>query len=214
MVARTRDHEGHLNGLVRTAEGVARQAIALSVALARADIEPNELQRLCSDQVRRSVENAKGTRRACVSAREQHATAHRLFTRIDNESVDTEEMAASRTNAVLVVDDVQDVRELIAIVLRSAGFVVRTAGNGLEALLAAYEMKPAVIVMDVKMPVLDGIEATRLIKATEELRESKVIAYTGTVSIPAPVERWFVAIVPKPSPPDVVLAAVQNAARL
>jgi CheY-like chemotaxis protein len=81
-------------------------------------------------------------------------------------------------------------------------------------LLAAYEMKPAVIVMDVTMPVLDGIEATRLIKATEGIRESKVIAYTGTGSIPAPVERWFAAIVPKPSPPDVVLAAVQNAASL
>jgi CheY-like chemotaxis protein len=214
MVERMSDHEGHLNGLVRTAEGVARQAIALSVALARADIEPTELQRLCSDQVRRSVENAKGTRRACVSAREQHVTAHRLYTRIDNESVDAEETAASRTNAVLVVDDVEDVRELIAIVLRSAGFVVRTAVNGLEALLAAYDMKPAVIVMDVTMPVLDGIEATRLIKATEGIRESKVIAYTGTVSIPAPVDRWFVAIVPKPSPPDVVLAAVQNAASL
>jgi two-component system, cell cycle response regulator DivK len=123
-------------------------------------------------------------------------------------------MAASRTTAVLVVDDVQDVRDLVALVLRDAGFVVRTAVNGLEALLAAYEMKPAVIVMDVTMPVLDGIEATRLIKATEEIRESKVIAYTGNGSIPAPVERWFVAVVPKPSPPDVVLAAVQNAVSL
>jgi CheY-like chemotaxis protein len=214
LMERTRDHEGRLNRLVRTAEGVARQATALSVALARAEIDPNELQRLCSDQVRRSVESAEGTRRACVSAREQHVTAHRLYTRIDNESVDDEELAAPRTTAVLVVDDVEDVRDLIAIVLRNAGFVVRTAGNGLEALLAAYDMQPAVIVMDVTMPVLDGIEATRLIKATEGIRESKVIAYTGTVSIPAPVERWFVAIVPKPSPPDVVLAAVRNAASL
>ena len=77
----------------------------------------------------------------------------------------------------------------------------RTAGNGLEALLAAYEMKPAVIVMDVTMPVLDGIEATRLIKATEGIRESKVIAHTGNTSIPALNKRWFVAVVPKPSPP-------------
>ena len=96
-----------------------------------------------------------------------------------------QELAASRATPVLVVDDAQDVRDLIAIVLRNAGFVVRTAGNGLEALLAAYEMKPAVIVMDVTMPVLDGIEATRLIKATEGIRESKVIAHTGNASIPA-----------------------------
>jgi CheY-like chemotaxis protein len=61
------------------------------------------------------------------------------------------------------------------------------------------------------MPVLCGLEATRLIKATQVTRESRVIAYTGNGSIPPPLERWFVAIVSKPSPPDVVLAAVQNA---
>ena len=65
------------------------------------------------------------------------------------------------------------------------------------------------------MPVLDGLEATRLIKAAEELRDAKVIAYTGNASIPELLaERWFVAVVPKPSPPDVVLAAVQHAAGL
>jgi CheY-like chemotaxis protein len=112
---------------------------------------------------------------------------------------------------VLVVDDVEDVRDLIALVLRNAGFVVRTAVNGLEGLLTAYEMRPDVIVMDLTMPVLNGLEATRLIKATQATRESRVIAYTGDSSIPPPLERWIVAIVSKPSPPDIVLAAVQNA---
>jgi two-component system cell cycle response regulator DivK len=120
-------------------------------------------------------------------------------------------MIASRAAAVLVVDDVEDVRDLVALVLRNAGFVVRTAANGLEGLLTAYEMRPDVIVMDLTMPVLNGLEATRLIKATHATRESKVIAYTGNGSIPPLLERWFVAIVSKPSPPDVVLAAVQNA---
>ncbi len=104
---------------------------------------------------------------------------------------------------------------MVAEILREAGFLVRTAVNGLDALIAAYEMKPSVIVMDVTMPVLDGLEATRLIKAAEELREAKVIAYTGNASIPDLLaKRWFVAVVPKPSPPDVVLAAVQHAAGL
>jgi CheY-like chemotaxis protein len=53
-----------------------------------------------------------------------------------------------------------------------------------------------------------GHAACRLIKAAEGLREAKVIAYTGNASIPASwIERWFVAIVPKPSTPDVLLAA-------
>jgi CheY-like chemotaxis protein len=84
--------------------------------------------------------------------------------------------------------------------------------NGLDALLTAYEMRPDVIVMDLTMPVLDGIEATRLIKATEATRRSRVIAYTGNAPIPTPLEPWFVAVVLKPSSPDVVLAAVQDAA--
>jgi CheY-like chemotaxis protein len=115
---------------------------------------------------------------------------------------------------VLVVDDVEDVRDLVALVLRRAGFLVRTAVNGLEGLLTAYEMRPDVIVMDLTMPVLDGLEATRLIKAARTTRASRVIAYTGNSSIPSSLERWFVAIVPKPSPPDVVLAAVQHAVSL
>jgi CheY-like chemotaxis protein len=213
MVESTRDHERHLNGLVQTAEGMAHHAIALSEALARA-VDPQELERLCSDQVRRSVENAQATVRACVSAREQHLEAHRMFTRIDKGSADADDLTASRAAGVLVVEDVGDVRELIAVVLRAAGFAVRTAVNGLEGLLAAYEMRPAVIVMDLTMPVLDGIEATRLIKATNAIRESKIIAYTGNDPIPPPLARWFVAVVPKPSAPDVVLAAVQNAVSL
>ena len=124
-------------------------------------------------------------------------------------------MGAGRATAVLVVDDVPDQRDMVAEILREAGFLVRTAVNGLDALIAAYEMKPSVIVMDVSMPVLDGLEATRLIKAAEELREAKVIAYTGNASISDLLaKQWFVAVVPKPSPPDVVLAAVQHAAGL
>jgi CheY-like chemotaxis protein len=66
-----------------------------------------------------------------------------------------------------------------------------------------------VIVMDLTTPVLNGLEATRLIKATEATRESRVIADTGNGSVPPLLERR-VAVVSKPSPPDAVLAAVQN----
>jgi CheY-like chemotaxis protein len=214
ILERTRAHEADLNELVETAEGVARQATALKAALTRADTNADGLCCLCSDQARLSVENAEATVRACVSAHEQHVEADRLYSTIDNRPADPHEIVAFRAAAVLVVDDAEDVRDLIALVLRDAGFVVRTAVNGLEGLLTAYEMRPDVIVMDLTMPVLNGIEATRLIKATEATRESRVIAYTGNGSIPSPLESWFVAIVSKPSPPDIVLAAVQNAVSL
>jgi two-component system cell cycle response regulator DivK len=212
---RTREHEHDLNALVGTAEGFRRHAAALSVALAAAEIDAAEALHLCAAQVKRSAEHAEAVRRVCVRAREQHVTAHRQMTRFDDESAAESPAAGQRTTAVLVVDDMEDVRDLVAFVLRDAGFVVRTAANGLEALLAAYEMRPSVIVMDVSMPVLDGLEATRLIKATEGIREAKVIAYTGNTTMPLDLaERGFVAVVPKPSSPEAVLAAVQNAARL
>jgi two-component system, cell cycle response regulator DivK len=164
--------------------------------------------------VRRSAENAAATVRACASARQQHVTAHRLYSTIDSGPADLPHSPAPRPAAVLVVDDAQDVRDLVALVLQRAGFVVQTAANGLEGLLTAYEMRPDVIVMDLTMPVLNGIEATRLIKAAEATRGSRVIAYTGNGSIPPPLAQWFVAVLPKPSPPDVVLAAVRDAARV
>ena len=69
MVERTRAHEGDLNELVETAEGVARQATALAAALTRADTNADGLSRLCSDQARLSVESAEATVRACIGAR-------------------------------------------------------------------------------------------------------------------------------------------------
>jgi len=103
---------------------------------------PHEGDQLCCAQVRRSGENAEAT-----------AQPH--------------ETAACRTAAVLVVDDAADIREPVAVLRREAGFAVRTAVNGLEGLLTADEIRPDVIVMDLTMPVLDGIEATRLLKSTE-----------------------------------------------
>jgi two-component system cell cycle response regulator DivK len=214
MLERTLAHQGDLNELVESAEGVARQAATLTVALNVTDVNADALCRLCLDQARLSIENAAATVRACAGAREQHIEAHRLCSTVDKGPYGPLTAAASRAAAVLVVDDADDVRNLVALFLRDAGFVVRTAVNGLEGLLIAYEMRPDVIVMDLTMPVLNGLEATRLIKATRATRESRIIAYTGDDSIPPPLQRCFVAIVSKPSPPDIVLAAVQNAVRL
>ena len=214
MVERTRVHEGDLTGLVDKANDVARQATSMAVALSRSDADADKLCRLSSEQARLSVEHAEATVRACASAREQCVEANRLYTTIDNEPADAHEMAAPGAAAVLVVDDVEEVRELIAWVLRDAGFLVRTAANGLEGLLTAYEMRPDVIVMDLSMPVLNGLEATRLIKATQATRESKIIAHTGNASVPRSLERWFVDIMSKPSPPDVMVAAVRHAVTL
>lgn len=212
------DHEDRLQGLVQAADTAVRDAESELVESRGQDrTSAGEWQRACSARVPRTRAHADAASRACVSAREQRVAAGRLLNVLDNREADDQQPRASFRDAVavLVVDDIEDTRDLLALVLREAGFVVRTAVNGVDALITAYEMQPAIIVMDMTMPVLDGIEATRLIKATESIRAAKVIAYTANPSIPQGlVDRLFVAVVPKPSAPDVVVAAVQNVASL
>jgi len=213
LAARAADQQLELEAVARSAETDLRQAeAALSYALAGAEDAGTDVERLLSAHVRRAGERTKAARRACVCAREQQVTAGRLLRRLDDGAA-AEPQATPRGVAVLVVDDAEEVREMVALVLRNAGFVVRTAGNGLEALFGAYEMEPAVIVMDLTMPVLDGLEATRLIKATKATRDAHVIAYTANPSFEDGLaQKLFVAVLPKPSTPDAVLAAVQKVA--
>ncbi|WP_017652796.1 PAS domain S-box protein [Fortiea contorta] len=68
---------------------------------------------------------------------------------------------------ILVVDDARDSRILVVKLLTSVGFAVREATNGEEAIAQWLEWQPHLIFMDMRMPVMDGYEATRIIKTTE-----------------------------------------------
>jgi two-component system cell cycle response regulator DivK len=198
------------------------------LATAEADVQfgrtvlsrPREASQDCIEHLagalrRQLSRNEKGVataRQLCVAARESRVTAGRLLSDLGC----TDGPAPSREsvrNAVLVVDDYEDSRELVSDLLHGAGFVVRTASNGLEAILAAYEMRPAVILMDVTMPVLDGLEATRLIKAIDAIRDTRVIAYTARPALNETiVNELFAAVLQKPAPLDLVLATVRRCA--
>jgi CheY-like chemotaxis protein len=207
LIERTGDQQVQLEAFVASAESDVRQAEAALFQARDAD----EVRRLLSAQLHRSEAGAATARRLCVSARQQHAAACQLLAHLG----DDHGPGPQRPGAVLVVDDFGDVREVLAGVLEDAGFVVRTAANGLEALIAAYEMRPGVIVMDVSMPVLDGIEATRLIKAGDATRHAKVIAYTANPSLDeGPARLLFDAVLRKPATLDAVLATVQQVAGL
>ena len=81
---------------------------------------------------------------------------------------------------VLVVDDKEVNRELIVKMLRPLGFEVQEAGHGLQALQVWEAWGPQLIFMDMRMPVMDGYEATRRIKGTIKGQATVIIALTAS----------------------------------
>ncbi len=80
--------------------------------------------------------------------------------------------AAQKAYRILVVDDSKESRLLLVKILTSMGFEVREATNGREAIANWESWQPHLIFMDMRMPVMDGYEATRIIKSQElEYRE-------------------------------------------
>ena len=80
---------------------------------------------------------------------------------------------------VLLVDDYPDAREMYTEYLEFSGFEVVEAGNGMEALERAIEESPDIILMDLSLPVMDGWEATRRLKADHRTASIPVVALTG-----------------------------------
>ncbi len=86
---------------------------------------------------------------------------------------------AGKKLLVLVVDDFADNREMYSEYLSFSGYDVIEAKNGKEALEAAQSRMPDIIIMDLSLPVMDGWEATRRLKADEKTRRIPVVALTG-----------------------------------
>ena len=87
--------------------------------------------------------------------------------------------ASRRKSIVLVVDDFADNREMYSEYLAFSGYEVIEAKNGIEAVEAAHERLPDIIIMDLSLPVMDGWEATRRLKADERTRRIPIVALTG-----------------------------------
>jgi CheY-like chemotaxis protein len=120
--------------------------------------------------------------------------------------------ASTAARTVLVVDDFDDTRELYAGALTDAGFAVEEATNGQEALDRAESAHPAIIVMDLSMPVIDGWEATRRLKANPATADIIVIALTGhstSAGMAKAREAGADAVLTKPCLPNDLLALVR-----
>jgi CheY-like chemotaxis protein len=80
---------------------------------------------------------------------------------------------------ILIVDDALDTRDMFAFYFMSQGFNVETAHDGIGAIAAARRLHPDVIVMDVAMPGLDGISATRELKRDPRTTNIPVVLLTA-----------------------------------
>src|SRR5690606_33150916 len=80
---------------------------------------------------------------------------------------------------ILLVDDEPDILEIIRYNLVGEGYNVETAPNGLEAISQAKKLRPQLIVMDVMMPKMDGIEACQEIRKIPELSETVITFLTA-----------------------------------
>jgi CheY-like chemotaxis protein len=116
---------------------------------------------------------------------------------------------------VLVIEDVDTARAGLGELLEVAGFRVRLAKNGFEAMSLAVEIRPDVILMDLGLPGMDGLETTRHLKRERSTMNIPIIAVTGQAILPD-LERLrvkgFADLLTKPCDPKELVSAIRLAA--
>jgi CheY-like chemotaxis protein len=113
---------------------------------------------------------------------------------------------------VLVVDDVADNRDVLTELLRSLGFTVRTAANGSEAVELCQTWTPGLVLLDLRMPVTDGFEAARRLRAAYGTR-IKVLVSSASVGAEAREQALAAGVdgfIRKPFQDEVLLECVRE----
>jgi two-component system cell cycle response regulator DivK len=80
---------------------------------------------------------------------------------------------------ILVVEDTEDNRQILRDLLSAAGYDIVEAADGATGVAMAAEQRPDLILMDIQLPVIDGYEATRRIKADPATRHIPIVAVTS-----------------------------------
>ena len=117
---------------------------------------------------------------------------------------------------ILVVDDDLDIIEILKYNLNKSGYLVKSAKNGIEAIKKAKKFMPNIILMDVMMPEMSGIEACSEIKQIDELSETMIIFlsarsedYTQISAYDAGADDY----ISKPIKPKILLKKISNIAK-
>lgn len=100
---------------------------------------------------------------------------------LEKYKLDIKEDMFPERKRVLIIDDEQDVVEFIkgALEAMQNGYMIETAGDGYEALIKVGDFKPELLVLDIRMPKIDGFEVCRRIKGENATKEIKILAVTA-----------------------------------
>ena len=111
------------------------------------------------------------------------------------------------------MDDYDDAREMYAEYLKFSGFETVKASSGSEAVRLALDSRPDIVVMDLSLPVMDGWEATRRLRADERTASIPILALSGHVfaNLPqAAKQAGFDGFVAKPCLPEDLIAEIRK----
>ena len=114
---------------------------------------------------------------------------------------------------ILVVEDERDIRELIAFTLRFGGLEVEEASNGEMGVSKALEIKPRLILLDVRMPKMTGFEACEILKTHPETKDIPIVFLSAkgqVAEIQKGMDLGAREYILKPFAPDVLLRQVQD----
>ena len=118
-------------------------------------------------------------------------------------------MAPDRKPLVLLVDDDPDTREMYSVYLRYSGMQVDEASSAYRALERAHDSRPDVIVTDVAMPGMDGLELSRKLREDTPTRDVPIIAVSGQPEESLRATSCDV-VLQKPCGPDTLLRAIED----
>ena len=114
---------------------------------------------------------------------------------------------------ILLVDDYRDALEMWGVYLRALGYEVLTAADGLDAVTMSSEYLPDVIVLDLDLPGISGLEAARRIRSHPATARIPLIAATGVSNIHSLAEArraGFDAVLIKPCEPSALLRRIEH----
>jgi two-component system response regulator PrrA len=103
-------------------------------------------------------------------------------------------LAESATKTILIVDDDRSVTDTFARMLKLEGFDVATAINAESGLLLADSVRPSAIILDMRMPITNGLQFLRNLRAKPHLIEVPVAIVTGDYFLPDPITQELAAL--------------------